>query len=120
MLRSMSVVGALLCLVAGGAAAQSDTQRLFFGAHLSGADYASANKAMRRLVTGDKAQIGSSETWSNEVSGNSGVLTINASLRRDTFDCRTVQSDLTYQSGRERRVLFDYCAVPNRCWKVVS
>jgi len=112
-------VAALLALgTATGAQAQITG---FFGDQgpfLDRADLALADQAAARLLRPQPAPVGTTETWAEPSSGDSGTLTTERAYRSKGRDCRTVGWHDVFRSGAERNFHLDTCLVAGR-WRLV-
>ena len=110
-------VAALLALgTATGAQAQITG---FFGDQgpfLDRADLVLADQAATRLLRPQPAAIGTTETWAEPASGDSGTLTMERAYRSKGRDCRTVGWHDMFKSGAERTFHLNTCFVAGRWW----
>jgi surface antigen len=112
----------IAALVAMGAAPGAHTQANGFfgdkGPFLDRADLVLADQAAIRLLRPQPAAIGTTETWAEPTSGDSGTLTMERAYRSKGRDCRTVGWHDVFKSGVERNFHLDTCLVAGR-WRLM-
>ncbi len=88
------------------------------GLLLDRADFDLADAAARKLLEPQPAPLGTTETWANNKSGNSGTLTMGQAYRRHGHDCRAVSWHDVFKVGDDRTVILKTCHMPAG-WKVM-
>ena len=85
---------------------------------LDRADLIQADQAARRLLRPQPAALGTSETWAEPTSGDSGTLTLERAYQSHGRNCRAVRWHDVFKSGAERSLLLDTCLVAGR-WRLM-
>lgn len=84
---------------------------------LNRTDLALANAAAQKLLNPRPAPLGTTTTWSNSASGNSGTLTMGRAFQKGSHDCRTVSWHDVFRRGGTRTLMLDTCRISGR-WKL--
>jgi surface antigen len=118
---------ALAALLACAAPAQAQLGNPFGGLRgntntLTRSDYAVAGQTVRKLLNDTPVEIGRSEAWRNQATGNSGKFTILSMFTRNNMPCRRVTADIAFARtpSQPRSWTLDACQIPSGQWKVAS
>lgn len=90
------------------------------GSGLSQEDLKELGAASRQLYAQDNVANGTTDTWSNPKSGNSGTVTVMDSFQRQGNACRKLRYDirLKVRSG-VRTYTLSWCHMPDNTWKII-
>lgn len=113
--------GVILAAWSSGAHAQINPFRGYNGPTLSKEDFAAGNAAAQKLLTDDQGELGKSERWAGPTSGNTGILTVEKSFRRQGMECRTLKSEVRYKktATSPRTLNLNVCRLHSGEWKLM-
>jgi len=88
------------------------------GFELSQEDIDLLKAAAAKLYIGETAPVGKAEAWSNEKTGNSGIVQLIGLFDYKGLPCRRLQHDITIKGVADPyRFIFDRCKTADGSWK---
>ena len=90
------------------------------GSGLNQDDLKALGAASQRLYTQNSVADGTSDTWSNPRSGNSGTVTVLQSFERQGNACRKLRYDIRLRQRKNpSSYTLSWCHLPDGSWKVI-
>lgn len=80
-------------------------------------DIKMATEASHKLLTTEGA---TTESWSNQKSGNKGKVSIDRSFTKDGQECRTLEIVFSFHSGKNEIQTKDICKTPSGDWDITE
>jgi surface antigen len=119
MSTTAATIGALSVLVCASAVGQGNMGFLQGApaSYLTGDDVKLLREALSAVLQGTKA--GTSQTWQNAASGNSGKITLVSSFNtQDSRECRQLRIETRAKNGIDNALTTNMCRSEGDQWKV--